>query len=672
MSNNLRVNIIGDSSKLKNSLSTATSSLKKFGDRAKAIGTTLSTRITLPLAVAGGAAIKMASSFTETLNKVDVAFKNSSSLVRAFGKTTLEQFGIAEGTALDMAATFGDMSTSMGLNTLEAAKLSTALVGLAGDLSSFKDMNIEEVTTALNGVFTGETESLKRLGIVMTETNLKNFALSQGIQKNIKDFTQAEKVQLRFQFVLKNTQNAQGDFARTSDGAANQSRKFTESLKQLGTNIGQILLPSFTKIVTFGNKVVAAFIGLDGDTKKLVVSVGLLTAGLPLLVTAIGSVASAIAFLASPVALTIGLLAGLALHTNEIRNAFNDFAIDIKVMLLNALVKVQSGFEKFLVRIETATKLISRFLQDGFDADFTDIFKEQTNKLADISLKAGAEISENLSGAEILKTYNNLPPTLSVIKGLFDDLADAAGLATVAFDDAAEAAKGIEMPKVKPLEPVSTTGLFDPKPVADFTNKDIDFSRQRIEQKNKESNAIASFNEHQDRMAHFGMAMGAQLGGAFSEVGQSLITSLGMGEGALGSFGAAFITAAFDAVGAALSVASANAIAAASAGSFLAGPVAPIILPALIAGALAVVKSAFSSDVPALARGGIVTAPTLAMVGDNLGAGRGNPEVVAPLNKLQGMIGRTENVNVGGEFRIQGQDLVVALQRADRNRSRIL
>ena len=227
MSNNLRVNIIGDSSKLKNSLSTATSSLKKFGDRAKAIGTTLSTRITLPLAVAGGAAIKMASSFTETLNKVDVAFKNSSSLVRAFGKTTLEQFGIAEGTALDMAATFGDMSTSMGLNTLEAAKLSTALGGLAGDLSSFKDMNIEEVTTALNGVFTGETESLKRLGIVMTETNLKNFALSQGIQKNIKDFSQAEKVQLRFQFVLKNTQNAQVDFARTSDGAANQSRKFT-------------------------------------------------------------------------------------------------------------------------------------------------------------------------------------------------------------------------------------------------------------------------------------------------------------------------------------------------------------------------------------------------------------------------------------------------------------
>ena len=96
MSNNLRVNIIGDSSKLKNSLSTATSSLKKFGDRAKAIGTTLSTRITLPLAVAGAAAIKIASSFTETLNKVDVAFKNSSSLVRAFGKTTLEQFGIAE------------------------------------------------------------------------------------------------------------------------------------------------------------------------------------------------------------------------------------------------------------------------------------------------------------------------------------------------------------------------------------------------------------------------------------------------------------------------------------------------------------------------------------------------------------------------------------------------
>jgi len=76
--------------------------------------------------------------------------------------------------------------------------------------------------------------------------------------------------------------------------------------------------------------------------------------------------------------------------------------------------------------------------------------------------------------------------------------------------------------------------------------------------------------------------------------------------------------------------------------------------------------------IPALANGGIVSAPTLAMVGDNRGAGRGNPEVIAPLNKLEGMIRGSQSVNVGGEFRVQGQDLVVALQRANRNRDRIL
>ena len=150
-----------------------------------------------------------------------------------------------------------------------------------------------------------------------------------------------------------------------------------------------------------------------------------------------------------------------------------------------------------------------------------------------------------------------------------------------------------------------------------------------------------------------------------------MVSSLNLGEGALGSFTGAFITAALDAIGAALSVATANAIAAATAGSFLAGPIAPIVLPALIAGTMALVKSAFSSDVPKFANGGIVSGPTMGLMGEYPGA-RSNPEVIAPLDKLQGMMGAGgQNVNVGGEFKINGQDLVVALQRADRNRSRI-
>ena len=118
------------------------SKLKTVGEKMGRIGKSMTTYLTLPLAAIAGASIKMASDFTESLNKVDVAFKSSSKEVREFAKTTLETFGIAEGTALDMAALFGDMATSMGVPTDKAANLSTAMVGLAGDLSSFKNINI--------------------------------------------------------------------------------------------------------------------------------------------------------------------------------------------------------------------------------------------------------------------------------------------------------------------------------------------------------------------------------------------------------------------------------------------------------------------------------------------------------------------------------------------------
>ena len=186
MSNDLRVNLIGDASKLNASLNKASSKLKAFGKSATRIGKDLSLKLTLPIGLAAAASIKLASDFQESMNKVDVSFGKSANKVKEFAETTLTQFGIAEGSALDMAALFGDMATSMGISQNAAANMSTSMVGLAGDLASFKNIGIDQATTALAGVFTGETESLKRLGVVMTEVNLKQFAMEQGIQKNIK------------------------------------------------------------------------------------------------------------------------------------------------------------------------------------------------------------------------------------------------------------------------------------------------------------------------------------------------------------------------------------------------------------------------------------------------------------------------------------------------------
>jgi hypothetical protein len=269
-------------------------SIDKFGQQMQKVGRGMTTYLTAPILAAAGASVKLATDYEESVNKVEVAFGTASEVVKKFGKTTLETYGIAEGTALDMAAAYGDMGTSMGLTTAQAGKMSTELVGLAGDIASFKNIGIEQANTALTSIYTGETESLKKLGIVMTEQNLQQFALSKGIRTSVKDMDQASKVNLRYAYVMSVTTNAQGDFARTGGGAANQSRIFMESLKQLGQQFGAVLLPYFTRMITSVNGMVKGLMGLsDGTKTTIIVVAGLVAAAGPLLIL-IGAIASGI------------------------------------------------------------------------------------------------------------------------------------------------------------------------------------------------------------------------------------------------------------------------------------------------------------------------------------------------------------------------------------------
>lgn len=263
--------------------------MQVFGTRMNALGKSMSTFITLPLLAGGAAAVKFASDYNESLNKVEVAFGPASTSVKNFAKDSLTSFGIAEASALDAAAQFGDMATSMGLPQVAAAQMSTSLVGLAGDLASFKNIGIDQANTALAGIFTGETESLKKLGIVMTEANLQSFALSKGIKTQVKDMDQASKVNLRYAFIMANTTNAQGDFARTGGGAANQMRIFQESLKQIGQQFGSIILPLFTKAIVYVNGLIKSFGGLSEGTKTTIVVIAGIAAAIGPLMLGLGN-----------------------------------------------------------------------------------------------------------------------------------------------------------------------------------------------------------------------------------------------------------------------------------------------------------------------------------------------------------------------------------------------
>lgn len=286
----LGVKISVDSQNAINDLNDFHAKLQDIGKKMAITGGIMTAAITTPLVLIGKQMFGAASDFDESLNKVNVAFGDSASNIVDWSKTTIKQFGIAQGTALDMASLFGDMSTAMGLSTSEAANMSTGLVGLAGDLASFKNVQLDVAKTALAGIFTGETESLKRLGIVMTEANLTQYALSKGMTTAYNDMTQAEKVQLRYAYVTEMSKNSVGDFARTSDSAANQSRTLNESLKEASTQFGQVLLPLLVPVIKALTDLVTWFGSLDSNVKLVIIVLGGLLAIAGPLLTLLGSI----------------------------------------------------------------------------------------------------------------------------------------------------------------------------------------------------------------------------------------------------------------------------------------------------------------------------------------------------------------------------------------------
>jgi len=289
---------------------TAGQKISAVGEKISGIGDKLTTRVTAPVVAAGTAAFKLASDYEENLNKVDVAFGDSAESVKTWAETATQQFGLSKNAALEAASLFGDMGTSMGLTTEQAASMAISMTGLAGDLASFKNVGIDQAMTALNGVFTGETESLKRLGVVMTETNLEEFASRTG--RVYDEMTQAEKVTLRYEYVMEQTRNAQGDYARTSDGAANSIRTMKAELSNLGVAFGQQLLPVITPLIQKVTEVIQKFGELDDGTKKTIITIAGIAAAVGPVLSVAGRITMGIGSITSGIGTTMKVVSTIA------------------------------------------------------------------------------------------------------------------------------------------------------------------------------------------------------------------------------------------------------------------------------------------------------------------------------------------------------------------------
>ena len=689
----LRVILEAKSDKLVKALDKSSNKLKQFGADASRIGKKLSVGLTLPIAAAGGAAIKLASDFEESLNKVDVSFKKSSASVKEFSKTTLTQFGIAQGTALDMAAMFGDMGTSMGLTTDQAAKMSTSMVGLAGDLASFKNIQIEEATTALAAVFTGETESLKRLGIVMTEANLKQFALTQGITKNIKEMTQAEKTTLRYQYVINSTGNAQGDFARTQGGAANQMRIFTESLKEIGANLGQILLPAFTKMVTKVNGLLKAFMGLDEGTKKTILIItGIVAAVGPFLMmlgklpgllslAAGGFRVLTAAMIANPILAVATAIAAVTVALVQYRKSQKE----ANKVALEQMDAAQLG-EKIEALEKRKQALYKRGYKDGqhrvqIVQDEIDVYKKQL-VVVNEAIKANEDLEKQknkTAAAPIQPAAGPVRQQATGVSALGATAGTTMGTTQQLNLDAGSSLLG-EMQTVT-TDPVAMLAASVAGSTEELKSK-LSAANEVVRAKGIEQQLIAQeITAGMNAVINNGVqgivsglaeavAAGGNVAGAMGKVLLEGIGNMAIQLGQLALSSGIAIEAIKEALKSlAGPVAIAAGIALIALGSFVKGRAAAI---GKSKGNTSTVSGPRSGAVAAFANGGIVSGPTLGLMGEYAGA-KSNPEVIAPLDKLKNMIGsrQAQQVNVGGEFRLNGQDLVVALQRAEKQRGRI-
>lgn len=398
--------------------------LKKAGKDMTNTGMSLTKGLTLPILGAAVASVKFASDLEESTNKVNVAFKESSGQVKDFSTTTLKSFGIAKGTALDMASTFGDMGTAMGQIPSTAADMSTSLVGLAGDMASFKNISLEQASTALRGIYTGEGEALKTLGVVMQDSTLIAYAQANGYKKLYKEMNQSEKVALRYAFVMDATTSAQGDFGRTSEGVANQTRMVQESLKEAAASIGQFLLPMVAKGAQGVNGLIEKFTSLDDSTKKNIIGFGAVAAGIGPAVTVMGHLTTGAGNLASKIAATSKAISGGAGLVPSLGKMIGPGGIATLAVVAIAGVaailmkqteatrKARQEVNKFVSEVEASATAYDE--QSASIKTNASVALDLTSKLEKLERKTNKSNAEQEEMARIVSQLNELVPDLNL------------------------------------------------------------------------------------------------------------------------------------------------------------------------------------------------------------------------------------------------------------------
>lgn len=440
---------------------TAKTQIQKFGAVGKifeGVGKSLTKNLTVPLAAAAAGIFKAtqaASTLEESLSKTNAVFNSNASAIIDWSKTSATAFGSSQQAALEAVATYGNLFQAFGLSTNQAAEFSKNIVQLAGDLASFNNVPIEDVFIALRSGLSGETEPLKRFGIALSDQRLRAEAAALGLGEFTGILPVAIKSQAAYSLILKDSTLAQGDYARTSEGLANQQRTLQAEVQNLVAEFGTAFLPVMKQLVgVVRDQIVpqlqkfSKFIkDLSPETITLVLKIGALLAIFGPLLIVVGKIISAIVtftkvfkiltlvFAANPIGLILTALSLLvvafitAYKTSEkFRNIVNG--------AINAVITVVENLANgFIEAYNTAilpvfNKILTGLKRINPDIELMGEVGEVAFKRLGISTRAYSQdissmsdFAKNMAGI----SSNQLAPALDDVASSLQDTGNKAG-----------------------------------------------------------------------------------------------------------------------------------------------------------------------------------------------------------------------------------------------------
>lgn len=249
---------------------------KDFSDKTGKLGSDLTRKLTLPIAALGAASFKLGADYEQALGKMEVVFERNTGAMQAWASNSLETMNLSKLSATQIASDFGALFKGMGMSIDKTSEWSMTLTERVMDLSNFYDTTVDETVNALNAIVTGQTQPLRKFGINMTEATLQEYAFANGIKKKVSEMTEAEKVQLRYNFVMDRTAIAVGTTARESDSATAQLNKLKEISMELGISFAEVIIPAILPFIEVLNTVLKWLAGLDDGTKKFIGTIGFL------------------------------------------------------------------------------------------------------------------------------------------------------------------------------------------------------------------------------------------------------------------------------------------------------------------------------------------------------------------------------------------------------------